>query len=236
MFTRSGLDLSAVWDKYSHLCEMDDELRNLERASRAGDVGARQRYITALQRAGRQDAALRHLIDDHRDHTLAWRAAREAHAEESRVPFTKRSKEEMNAHERRKAEQQATVGHHASGMWNARRDAHELAERHGLHLGDHTSRHTDETPQEFLTRVVHMHEPSGTTIHEGGVIRFPAKHGQTRDEVLNRQRPRPRPHTATASSFANMWRRETGGNATTFQTDDGGRATATAVTVRMPPT
>lgn len=215
MFTRSGLELSALWDKVSHLCEMDDELRGLERASRAGDPAARKRYITALQRVGRHEAALRHLIDSHRDHIAAWRSAQSAGGPDSADK----------------------VKQHGSDMWSARRDAHELAERHGLHLADHTTRHSDETEQQFLTRTVHLHEPHGTTFHPhsgGGVVKFDSEHGRTREDVLARRRPRARPHRETAQAFANMWRRETGGEAATHETSDGDFVTGTAVTVRSP--
>jgi hypothetical protein len=214
MFTRSGLDLSAVWDKYSHLCEMDDGLRDLERASRQGDPDARHRYIAHLNRAGNHGAALRHVIEQHRDHMLAWRAAI------------------------RKGDDDAAK-HHGSEMWSARRQANEHAERYGLHLGDHVSRHSDENSAQFLGRAVHLHEPHGTTFHpfSGGssaVVKFDSEHGRTRDDVANRRRPKRRPHEATAAAFHGMWNRETGGQASMHTTEDGDHVTGTAVTVHEP--
>jgi hypothetical protein len=190
VFTRSGLDLSEQWSRVAHLCEMDDEVRRLERASRSGDPEARERYLTALKRTGQNGAALKHLIDAHRDHLRGWDAAEDDAARE----------------------------HHAKAMFAARSAAHEFAERHGLHLADHISREDGESPYKFLTRAVHLHGGHGTsfsphigdTEHKGGAVTFTRWHDRVRDANKKWLPPRERPHAATASAFANMWKRETG--------------------------
>lgn len=172
MISRGGFELNEMWHKQVMCLEMDQRLRDLERAASRGAPDDVEAYHRALIQAGRSGDVMAHHVREHAKAVHAYGAAREKN-------------EPVDEPWRQMARTRDTLLTHYGA--------------HGDVPADHAVREKNETPRSFGNRLVDMsmatgtNRPGGASEHDHGTVSFEKhhtaekkdEHYRLRDAVVN---------------------------------------------------
>lgn len=192
--SRSSIELRNTLHKQSLNLESEEEIRQAEMAWKSsGNPGALQRYLRALRRAEKHDAAHATLSSILAPHITG-------HANENQA---------SNEHYER--------GDHASGgeargrANEHRKTLHDLEDLYGINLNDYVKRGPEESNEDFGHRLVSLQRGMGT-YRPGGTTNYLNFEREPFGRPVEGEDPDT--HRRRAESFARAWEREIPGGTT----------------------